>query len=269
MHPLALETGRLLGESVDKTRAVHGSNLSEVVCIDLQSGRQVIAKNGTDPMAEAAMLTAMAASGAPVPRVLAVNAAALVLEKLPDDGSLGGDTWRVLARAVHKLHRQKGKTYGWNTDYAFGRVVIHNNQQDNWCRFWAENRLLSERNALPGDLVGRLESLSNRLGDFIPQKPKPSLLHGDLWTGNVLTSSSGAVALIDPASYFGDPEVDLAMLCLFGSPSDAFWEVYGPRDAGWPERCAIYQLWPAIVHLQLFGSSYTGLCDRLLRALGC
>jgi fructosamine-3-kinase len=75
-------------------------------------------------------------------------------------------------------------------------------------------------------------------------------------------------AFIDPACYHGDAEVDLAMLCLFDSPDEAFWEAYGPIEPGWAERRPIYQLFPVIVHVRLFGEAYGSLLDRLLSAAG-
>jgi fructosamine-3-kinase len=96
----------------------------------------------------------------------------------------------------------------------------------------------------------------------------PALLHGDLWSGNILVRDGRLAALIDPACYHGDAEVDLAMLTLFDSPPDEFWEAYGPLEPGWRERRPIYQLFPALVHLRLFGAGYAGLADRLLGEIG-
>ncbi len=269
MHPLAVAAGELLDEAVVSAASVSGGNLSEVVALQLNSGRTVVAKDGPAPILEARMLQAIADSGAPVPKVLAVNDQVLVMDRLPEDGSLNGPAWENLGVAARSLHGKSGQRYGWEADFAFGKLPICNKWREDWHRFWAENRLLAEAHALPRNLTVRLETLSIRLVDFIPQNPEPRLLHGDLWTGNVLTGKDGSVALIDPACYFGDPEVDLAMLCLFGTPPPVFWDIYGPRDSGWEQRCAVYQLWPAIVHLCLFGSGYTPLCNRLLKTLGC
>jgi fructosamine-3-kinase len=104
--------------------------------------------------------------------------------------------------------------------------------------------------------------------DLIPARPPPALLHGDLWSGNLLVRDGRLAAFIDPACYYGDAEVDLAMLDLFGSPGESFREAYGPLEPGWPERRAVYQLFPALVHLALFGSCYAGMVDRLLSRLG-
>jgi fructosamine-3-kinase len=94
------------------------------------------------------------------------------------------------------------------------------------------------------------------------------LLHGDLWGGNVLAANNRVSALIDPACYYGHAEVDIAMLELFDSPSPSFFEAYGALEPGYRERLVIYRLWPALVHLRLFGDSYRALVLRLLAEAG-
>ena len=114
----------------------------------------------------------------------------------------------------------------------------------------------------------RVEALAHRLGDHIPRDPPPALLHGDLWAGNLLVRGGRLAAFIDPACYHGHAEVDLAMLCLFSTPPEEFWAAYGARDGGWEARLAVYQLFPALVHLRLFGTAYAPMAERLLGALG-
>ena len=269
MRLLARQAAALLGETVAGVTPIHGGDLSDVLLLRLGSGQRVIAKGGPAPLVEGDMLRAITASGSVAPSVLAANDQVLVLQECDDSGALGGAAWADLGAMLKSLHGKAGTAYGWQTDYAFATLPIRNGWQDDWHQFWAANRLLAEADNLPAALTRRLQTLSSRLGDFIPKTPPARLLHGDLWTGNVLTGRSGQTTLIDPACYFGDPEVDLAMLSLFGSPAPEFWASYGTPAPGWPERCALYQLWPAIVHLRLFGSAYESLCNRLLKTLGC
>ncbi|MBW8735161.1 MAG: fructosamine kinase family protein [Asticcacaulis sp.] len=162
--------------------------------------------------------------------------------------------------------RRRANCYGWPVDYAFGPVAIVNTPSQDWVSFWRDNRLMCFMSYLPVDLARRIEAASARLSDIIPGQPKPSLLHGDLWDGNIL-AGQGGVTLIDPACYYGDGAVDIAMLNLFDRPENAFYETYGYRPD--TQSLAVYGLWPALVHVRLFGAGYLGLADSLLKRLGC
>lgn len=265
---LAEEAASLLGEGLEAWRPVAGGDLSVVIRARLASGAEVVVKGGPSPVTEAAMLGAIRDAGVPAPEVLAVSDRALVLQALEDAGGLRGAGWEALGAAVRKLHDTAGETYGWPCDYAFGAVAIGNAPCGSWPEFWAEQRLLPQAPALPTPLAHRLERLARALPERLPPRPLPSLLHGDLWAGNVLASGGRLSGLIDPASYWGHGEVDLAMLHLFGSPGAAFGAGYGPPEPGAHDRRPIYQLWPAIVHVRLFGSGYHRLLDRLLAQAG-
>ncbi len=257
----------LLGEDLAESETLHGGDLSQVVRLRLTSGRTAVAKQGPTARAEAAMLQAIAATGAPAPAVLAASDDVLVLEDMGADTGLGR-AWHDLGRVVRRLHAQTGEGYGWAEDHRFGPVAIENAASGSWPRFWAERRLLTHLGQIPVDLARRIERLCARLDDLLPAAPAPSLLHGDLWTGNVMASGARVTALIDPACYHGHAEVDLAMLTLFGAPDAAFWDGYGPVEPGLAARRPIYQLWPALVHLRLFGPAYRGLVDGLLAEAG-
>lgn len=257
----------LLGGVISRADSLHGGDLSQIVRISLADGREAIVKNGPLPRAEAAMLDAIASSGAPAPAVLAVNDEALVLEVLPAGGSLS-HAWASLGSALAALHRARGKRYGWNEDYAFGPVAIENDWADDWPGFWAERRLLLHLPHIPTVLARRIETLAADLSNRLPAQPACSLLHGDLWGGNVLVAGDRVSGLIDPACYYGHAEVDLAMLTLFDSPTPAFYDSYGPLEPDHDERLVIYKLWPALVHLRLFGSGYRAMVERLLSSAG-
>jgi len=257
----------LLGGRLARTVARHGGDLSELVHIALQDGREVIVKNGPAPDAEGEMLQAIAASGAPVPKVLAMSEDVLVMEVVEEAGGLRSAS-ASLGRALSTLHSARGERYGWHRDFAFGRVAIENGWSENWPAFWGERRLLTSLPHVDGRLGRRLEKLAADLANRLPERPHPSLLHGDMWAGNIVASGSEVTGLIDPACYYGHGEVDLAMLTLFGGPGEAFFDAYGPLEPGHRERRHIYQLWPALVHLRLFGSGYHSMVDRLLSASG-
>ncbi|WP_300519254.1 fructosamine kinase family protein [Aliiroseovarius sp.] len=257
---------RITGSQVAATRPLHGGDLSEVTLVTLADGARLVAKRGPMVDREAVMLGIMGDAGAPVPGVLGVGGNVLLLDYLPETRPTP-EGWRALGLGLGTLHGQEARGYGWDDDYAFGPVAIPNGWMEDWAVFWAERQVLPLARALPAPLARRVEVAAGRLPELIPARPRPALLHGDLWTGNVLFGA-GSAHLIDPASYHGDPEVDLAMLELFGSPHPAFREVYGRPEGDWATRRAVYQLWPALVHVSLFGAGYHGMLSARLDALG-
>jgi fructosamine-3-kinase len=267
MKTLAEAGAMLLGGNLSRSEALGGGSLSQIVRIALSDGREAIVKNGPSPKTEAAMLQAIAASGVPAPAVLGVSDEALVIACLPADGSLTSG-WASLGTALALLHRTKSNRYGWPQNYAFATLAIDNGWDDNWPRFWAERRLLVHVPHLPAPLARRIETLAGDLTNRLPPRPAPSLLHGDMWGGNVLVDGNQVSGLIDPACYYGHCEVDLGMLTLFDHPSVDFYDAYGPLEPGHDERLTIYRLWPALVHLRLFGSSYRSMVERFLSNVG-
>ena len=266
MDPVSAAIARLFGAPPAGLHRLQGGDLSDIWKVRLADGRDVVAKAGPLVIREARMLEAMAEAGAPVPQVLASERTLMVLDYLPEIRP-GPDSWHALGAGLARLHETTAPCYGWSVDYAFGDVAIPNARGGDWSGFWAENRLLTGRAMLPAGLVHRLERLAHRLPALIPAAPPAALLHGDIWSGNALFTAQGAY-LIDPACYHGDAEVDLAMLELFGTPHEAFYAAYGRPQGDWATRRAVYQLWPALVHLRLFGPGYMGMVEDRLARLG-
>ena len=255
-----------IGVEVAEVHPLQGGDLSKVSRVVLQDGREVVAKSGPLVVREARMLAALERAGARVPRVLAVGGRGMLLEKLDKTASTNAG-WADLGARLRRVHKARSTTYGWDEAYAFGKLAIDNTPLADWPQFWAERRLLSLQAELPAGMRPRLEALARRLPDILPARPRPALLHGDLWLGNILFSA-GKAWLIDPACYYGHSEVDLAMLTLFGDLPATFWKRYKYLSPGWRERRAVYQLWPALVHLVLFGGDYRDLVEARLAALG-
>jgi len=174
MNKLAEIGAALIGGAFHHGEAIHGGDLSEIQWIALADGRKAIVKNGPAPTTEAAMLRAIAASGAPAPAVLAVSDEALVIELLPTGGSLS-KAWVSLGLVLARLHATSGVHYGWSTDYAFGPVAIANGWAEDWPRFWAERRLLVHLPHLPSALARRVEALAADLPNRLPARPLVSL----------------------------------------------------------------------------------------------
>ena len=268
MSAFARRVAALIGVPEERLERLAGGDLSEVLLVRRPDGRCSVAKGGPAVATEAVMLRAIAAAGVPGPKVESEQDGVLLIEHVANDGVFSANAWAELGTATAKLHAQQGEAYGWPVDYQLGSVALDNRRGKDWPHFWAEQRLVATAGLLDRPWRERVERLAARIPDLLPSRPAPSLLHGDLWSGNILVSGGQLTGLIDPACYYGHAEVDLAMLTLFDTPPPAFWEAYGELDCDWEERRIVYQLFPALVHLRLFGNSYAPMVDRLLAAIG-
>lgn len=267
MTAFAARVASLTGAAESNIERLAGGDLSEVLLVRREGAPALVAKGGATTGAEAAMLRALAGHGVPTPSLEAEHDGLLLMSHIPNDRLFSARAWSDIGRVVRSLHGHTGARYGWPVNYHLGTVALDNRESSDWPAFWAAQRLLPTAAMLDLPWRSRIDRLCARLPSMLPPTPAPSFLHGDLWTGNILVRDGAVAALVDPACYFGDAEVDLAMLTLFDSPPDEFWEAYGSLAPGWEERRAIYQLFPALVHLRLFGSAYVPLAERLLRAL--
>jgi fructosamine-3-kinase len=268
MSPFARRVAELTGAAEEGIERLAGGMLSEALLVRRPDGRLSVAKHAAPPGVEAAMLRALLDAGVPAPLVEAEHDGVLLLEHVANDALFSPNAWASLGAALRRLHDRRGESYGWASDSRIGTVEIDNRQRTDWPSFWGEQRLIATAALLDRPWRARIEALAARLGALLPADPPASHLHGDLWTGNILVADGRLAALIDPACYHGDPEVDLAMLALFDSPPADFEEAYGPAAAGWAERRIVYQLFPALLHFRLFGAGYAGMVDRLLAAIG-
>lgn len=268
MSAFAGRVAALLGVLEDRLERLAADSVSEVLLVRREHGQLSVAKHSPAAAAEAGMLRALAAAGVPAPMVQAEHEQMLLLDFIENDAVFSARAWADVGGRLRVLHQRTGETYGWPVDYSIGTVTLHNRETGNWLRFWGEQRLVATAAVLDRPWRERVEKVAARLGDLLPPAPPAALLHGDLWPGNILVRDGALVGLVDPACYFGHAEVDLAMLDLFCAPPDEFREAYGPREAGWRERRPVYQLFPALAHVRLWGASYYGMADRLLAQLG-
>lgn len=265
MTAFSQRVAAVTGVAEERLERLAGGDLSEVLLVPRPEGAAV-AKSGPSVGTEAAMLRALAGAGIRVPGVVGEHDGVLLLQHVAHDGVLSPNAWADIGAELAKLHARIGEAYGWPVDYALGTVALDNREGRDWPRFWGEQRLAAAARLLDRPWRERVERLAGRLPDLLPAAPPAALLHGDLWTGNILVEGGRLAALIDPACYHGHAEVDLAMLSLFGEPPGEFWDAYGGREAEWEQRLPIYQLFPALVHLRLFGAAYAPMVDRLLNA---
>jgi fructosamine-3-kinase len=264
----SVRVAALTGVAEERLEPLASESLSEVLLVRRPNGTLTVAKSGPAVAVEAAMLRTLAGAGAPVPAVEAEHEGALLLEHVESDGLFSPRAWADIGRQLRSLHERSGETYGWPVDYQLGTVKLDNRESRDWPRFWGEQRLIATASILDRPWRDRVDRLAASLGELIPREPRPALLHGDLWTGNMLVREGELAAFIDPACYYGDCEVDLAMLDLFAAPPEDFVEAYGALEPGWQERRPVYQLFPALAHVRLWGQAYHGMVDRLLTSLG-
>lgn len=268
MTAFSRDVAELTGVPEERLERLAAESVSEVLLVRRPNGPLSVAKHGPAIGAEAAMLRAFTGAGVPAPMVEGEHGTVLLLEHVENDGAFSANAWADVGLWIRRLHGHVRAAYGWPVDYAIGTVKLDNRETADWPRFWGEQRLITTAALLDRPWRERVERLARRLGDLLPAYPSPALLHGDLWTGNILVRDGRLVALVDPACYHGDAEVDLAMLDLFSTPADAFREAYGALEPGWRERQPIYQLFPALAHVRLWGAGYYAMVDRLLQAVG-
>ena len=187
----------------------------------------------------------------------------LILEYVP----LGRSASRNYSDAGEKLalqHQITQNAFGWHRDNTIGASPQPNNSEQSWVMFWKKHRLgyqleLAASHGYHGKVINRCEELIDRCDVLIDHKPSPSLLHGDLWSGNLSFDNVGVPVVYDPAVYYGDAEADLAMTELFGGFGTDFYHAYNdvsPIDSGYRTRKKLYNLYHILNHMNLFGGSY-------------
>jgi fructosamine-3-kinase len=213
--------------------------------------------------AEADGLNALRRIGIAAPEPLANGAGYLLLEFLELNGKRD---FAALGRMLASAHRKTAPRFGWSRDNYIGSTPQLNGWCDDWAEFWLERRMrpqieLANKNGF------RLSLPSLKLLE--KHKPQPSLLHGDLWSGNAGFTADGPV-VFDPAVYYGDREADLAMTELFGGFPREFYAAYHhafPLQEGYEKRKTLYNLYHLLNHLNLFGGGYLGQVEATLRLL--
>jgi fructosamine-3-kinase len=198
----------------------------------------------------------------------------MVLEYLePDADGPSAQTWESLGRGLAQLHRSGETRFGFDRDNFCGLTLQENDWADDWAAFYGRRRIgalvqrLSRRGDLPPEHLADYGKLVDRLPALLAHRPVPSLIHGDLWSGNFLAAARGS-ALVDPACSFSDRECEWGMMTLFGGFPDRVLDAYQeawPLPPGWRDRQGLYQLYHLLNHFLLFGGSYGGQALGLAR----
>ena len=184
----------------------------------------------------------------------------------------GARNWSKMGRQLAEMHRVSQESHGWKRDNTIGATHQSNPLVKNWCNFYREHRLKFQIDLArkKGLALRKAEDLLESLPSFFEELPEPSLLHGDLWSGNVSFTDLGEPIIFDPATHFGDRECDLAMTELFGGFPIDFYRAYNevwPLDKRYKTRKDLYQLYHILNHFNLFGSGYAQQCENLISDL--
>lgn len=283
---IAARVGEARGEPFlpSGIRRLGGGCINETLSLDDGRRQWLVKLNRANLLdmfeAEAAGLEALAASETlrvprPVCHGLEGGRSFLVMEYI-EMGLPRRDSGSQAGRELVAMHSHSSDSFGWHRDNRIGATPQVNGAASDWIGFWRDRRLgfqlrLAASNGYGGTLQKRGELLMERFPALIDHNPRPSLLHGDLWAGNMAYDRDGNPVVYDPAVYYGDREADLAMTELFGGFGDDFYAAYGeawPLDPGYRVRKVLYNLYHILNHLNLFGGGYLAqsqaMIDRLL-----
>jgi len=264
-----------------KIRSVHpvsGGSVNSTAFIDTSHGKLFVKWNnatrfpGMFESESSGLEILRKTSVVMVPGIIGYGPAFLILEYI-ESGLSSCKTWKYLGNSLAQLHQVTNRYFGLDDDNYIGSLNQSNKYHDSWISFFITERLEKQvslamnNRIITSDTVKLFEKLYTKLDYLIPDEP-PSLLHGDLWNGNILSGKNELAYLIDPAVYYGHREMDISMTRLFGGFGDDFYNSYQeafPLIHGWRERVDIHNLYPLMVHVNLFGESYLHEVSSILK----
>ena len=276
----------LYGNSVaiTETDRLSGGDINKAYGLTLNTGAHIFMKanskaNADFFTAEAAGLSAIEATGViKTPEILCTGTDdgedvgySFLLLKFIKSAKPRTDYWETFARDLAALHKADTKNFALSGKFGFfqnnfiGARAQNNTPSDSWIYFFRDNRLAPQFKDADSYFTAedrtKITKLLDHLEDFLIEPNQPSLLHGDLWSGNVMCGPEGKAMLIDPAAYIGHAEADLAMTKLFGGFPEKFYDAYreaNPLEPGYENRRDLYNLYQLLNHLNLFGPTYLG-----------
>lgn len=203
------------------------------------------------------------------------NTRAYLLTEYIEPGPPDSNFWQDFGESLAALHHttSENQQFGLSFDNYIGELPQKNHFKENWIDFFIENRLevqaklAFKKQLITPEFLKQLRKFYEMLPELLIEEP-PSLIHGDLWSGNYLQGSQGKAVLIDPAIYYGNREIELAFTHLFGGFSSTFYQSYQhawPLQPGFEERIDIYNVYPLLVHVNLFGTSYLSGIKNVIR----
>jgi fructosamine-3-kinase len=272
-----------LGERMLSVRPLGGGCIGEVYRAELEEGNPLVAKvdrKGESHLErEAYMLCYLRQeSDLPVPKVYHGSETLLLMEFVEGSSRFTEEAERHAAELLAGLHDISSATYGHERDTLIGALDQPNSPTKSWAEFFRDYRLLyialvaHEAGRLPVEDLLRVERLSEKLDELIEDPNPPALIHGDVWSANVLARGHRITAFLDPAIYYADPEIELAFISLFdsfGRPFlDRYQEIRPIRDGFFEVRRDLYNLYPLLVHTYYFGGGYLSSVRNTLDRFG-
>lgn len=272
-----LEALRDLGDTsnIREIKAVSGGSINQVTYVETNKNKYIMKTHTSMPgnffTQEVLGLSALSCC-VRVPKVYSyqyheqTGESSLWLEWIPP-GIRGAEAEEALGRKLGQLHQSTHTAYGFVEDNYLGIFPQPNSWSEDWTTFFRDHRLHVQKEIgvdkgyIRLQRLNKIEKLLDKLDNFLPSKPTPSLLHGDMWSGNSFVSTTGEPVFIDPSVSYGHREVDIAMTELFGGFSASFYQAYEEihaLEAEYSERRGIYQLYYLLLHLNYYGESLYG-----------
>lgn len=269
-----------LSENIQNISAITGGDINDVFKITTVKNTYVLKVNRKELFPkmfqkEKHGLELLAKSGVRSPQVIRTFSDEkhqyLLLEYVQEE-VIDPSFWKNFALDLVKIHKSTNNYFGLDHNNYIGSLYQNNTEKSSWKIFFIENRMQPlvkqafDMNRLNYSHLNHFENLYKRLDEILP-KEKPSLVHGDLWGGNLMKGKDQTPIFIDPAVYFGNREMDIAMTQMFGGFDNDYLTYYNeifPLEKGWEKRIKIHNLYPNLVHLILFGSSYLGAIERVI-----
>ncbi len=269
--------------NVQRYERVHGGDINSAYCLFTPTGKYFLKVN--DKNRYPSMFT-KEANGLgklrelctlKIPQVIkhgSCNDQQYLLLEWLEKGSPKKDMWENFGRGLAMMHKQQQEYFGLNEDNYIGSLHQNNDQHNEWYSFFVECRImplvkkLFDASDFSATDIRDADLFCNNLKSILPDE-HPSFLHGDLWAGNYMITSSGYAAIFDPAVYCGHREMDIGMTKLFGGFDQRFYEAYNetyPLEKGWEKRLPITQLYPLLVHAVLFGGHYIESVKNIFKA---